>query len=94
MVREFEDLPSENLILVFDPAVYGDGKEDFEAAVSLAATIVAEWRGERGGKLIAVVGGENVLVLDEPSGAAHSRRVLGQLAVVEPLWSSRLPPLS
>ena len=91
MVREFEDLPTENLILVFDPAVYTDGKDDFEAAVSLAATIVAEWRGDRGGRLIAIVGGEKALMLDEPSGAAHSLRVLEQLAVVEPFLSSATP---
>jgi uncharacterized protein (DUF58 family) len=88
MVREFEDLPGENLLLVFDPAVdAGDDQDAFEAAVSLAATITAEWRGDRGGRLIAVVAGEDPAILDGPSGSAHVRRVLEQLAVVEPLSS-------
>ena len=96
MVREFEDLPGDNLLLVFDPTLLSDdGPEsfsrerldDFEAAVSLAATVASEWRGDRGGRLIAVVAGEDPDVLDGPSGPAHARRVLERLAVVEPLAS-------
>ncbi len=91
MVREFEDRPSENLLLVFDPAVSAESKDKFEAAVSLAATIAAEWRDDRGGRLVVMVGGENPAVLDAPSGPAHTRRVLEQLAVVAPSASSAAP---
>jgi uncharacterized protein (DUF58 family) len=100
MVREFEDLPGENLLLVFDCALYsGDGLEpfsrerldDFEAAVSLAATIAVEWRGDRGGRLIAAVTGQDPVVLDGPAGPAHGRRVLERLAVVEPLAAPSAP---
>jgi uncharacterized protein (DUF58 family) len=84
MVREFEDLPGENLLLVFDPTMGAGGEDAFEAAVSLAATIAAEWRGDRGGRLIAVVAGEDPVMLDGPAGSAHVRRVLERLAVVEP----------
>jgi uncharacterized protein (DUF58 family) len=88
MVREFEDIPGENLLLVFDPAVCADdGPDAFEAAVSLAATIAAEWRGDRSGRLIAVVADEDPVLLDGPAGSAHVRRVLERLAVVEPAWS-------
>ena len=97
MVREFEDLPGENLLLVFDPVLdAADGPEpfsrerldDFETAVSLAATIAMEWRGDRGGRLIAVVAGPDPVVLDGPCGPLHARRVLERLAVVEPLPSA------
>jgi uncharacterized protein (DUF58 family) len=87
MVREFEDIPSENLLLVFDPTISVGGEDAFEAAVSLAATIAAEWRGERGGRLIAVTAGHDPVILDGPSSSAHIRRVLERLAVVEPLTS-------
>ena len=86
MVREFEDLPGENLLLVFDPML-PDLLSDFEAAVSLAATIAAEWRSDRGGRLIAVVAGPDAVMLDGPCGPLHARRVLEALAVVEPLPS-------
>ena len=94
MVQEFEDLPGDNLLLVFDPSLPADDgpgmfsrqrQDDFEAAVSLAATIAVEWRGDRGGRLMAVVAGEDPVVLDGPSGPAHALRVLEMLAVVEPL---------
>ena len=100
MVREFEDLPSDNLLLVFDPSLHaGAGPEpfsrerldEFEAAVSLAATIALEWRGDRGGRLIAVVAGPDSTVLDGTAGPAHARRVLERLAVVEPQASYSAP---
>jgi uncharacterized protein (DUF58 family) len=87
MVREFEDVPSENLLLVFDPVTPANGQEAFEAAVSLAATIAAEWRSDHGGRLIAVVADDDPILLDGPAGSAHARRVLERLAVVEPLSS-------
>ena len=94
MVREFEDVPGENLLLIFDPtaeAVVDQGA--FEAAVCLAATIAAEWRGDRGGRLIAVVAGESPIVLDALSGAVHVRRILEQLAVVRPSLSDAVSPV-
>ncbi len=88
MVREFENLPSENLLLVFDPAMCADyDQDDFEAAVSLAATIVSDWRSDWGGRLLAVVAGEDPVLLDGPPGSVQVRRVLEQLALVESLPS-------
>ena len=97
MVREFEDLPGENLLLIFDPTLEAEGGagpfsrerlDDFEAAISLAATIAMEWRGDRGGRLIAAVAGADSALLDGPCGPAQARRVLERLAVVEPLASA------
>jgi uncharacterized protein (DUF58 family) len=90
MVREFEDLPGDNLLLVFDPlleaaegpALSRGRLDDFEAAVSLAATAAVEWRGDR---LIVAVADEDPEMMDGASGATHTRRVLERLAVVEPL---------
>jgi len=90
MVREFEDEPSDNLLLVFDPALPaewgGDGAtlgEQFEEAVSLAATICWEWCRRRGDRLGLATGGPQPLVLEGLTGPAHARRVLECLAVVE-----------
>ena len=90
MVREFEDEPSDNLLLVFDPALpsewHGDGgtlREQFEEAVSLAATICWEWCRRRGDRLGLATAGPNPLVLEGLTGPAHARRVLECLAVVE-----------
>jgi uncharacterized protein (DUF58 family) len=87
MVREFEDLPGDNLLLVFDPAApaaVGGDRDPFEAAVSLAAAIAAEWRRDKGDRLTAAVAGPAPVVLDGPAGPAQTRRVLEQLALVEP----------
>ena len=91
MVREFEDLPGQNLLLIFDPTLEGGASlDDFEAVVSLAATIAMEWRGDRGGRLTAMAAGPDAAVLDGSCGPVHSRRVLERLAVVEPTLSA--PP--
>ncbi len=66
----------------------GGRQADFEAAVSLAATIAMEWRGDHGGRLIAALAGTVPVLLDGPCGPVHARRVLEQLAVVEPLPAS------
>ena len=90
MVREFEDEPSDNLLLVFDPML-PDGaasggvmwRERFEEAVSLAATICWEWCRRRGDRLVLAVAGANPMVLDGLTGPIHTRRVLECLAVLE-----------
>jgi uncharacterized protein (DUF58 family) len=91
MVREFEDLPGDNLVLVFDPTppaglpADGDGPDErFEAAVSLAATVCWEWCRRRGDRLVAALGGAVPVVLDGLTGPAHARRVLEGLAVQQP----------
>jgi uncharacterized protein (DUF58 family) len=89
MVREFEDLPGDNLVLVFDPtpptAADGDTPEArFEAAVSLAATVCWEWCRRRGDRLVAALAGPEPAVLDGLTGPEHARRVLEGLAVQQP----------
>jgi uncharacterized protein (DUF58 family) len=90
MVREFEDLPGDTLVLVFDPAAppshlaAAAGRRPFEQAVSLAAAVAAEWRRDTGDRLIAAFPGDEPVVFDGPAGPGLTRRVLEQLAVVEP----------
>ncbi len=91
MVREYEDVPSDNLLLVLDPTLQqgswvrgqGSGVELFEQAVSLAATICWEWCRHKGDRLIVAVADENGGVLDGVAGPSHGRRVLERLATVQ-----------
>jgi uncharacterized protein (DUF58 family) len=101
LVREFEDYPGEDLILILDASGAG---EAFEAAVSLAATVCREWCRFPGGRLTLVLPGAVPAVLDGPTSPTHERRLLDRLAV-EPggaaidvarltreLAAARLPP--
>jgi uncharacterized protein (DUF58 family) len=85
MVREFEDLPGENLLLVFDPTLPpGSDPRVFESAVSLAATICWEWGRRTGERLLLAVGGLGPGLLDGLTTPRHVRRVLEALALQEP----------
>jgi uncharacterized protein (DUF58 family) len=90
MVREFEDVPGENLILIFDPTVKDDTPpERFEDAIGLAATICWEWCRTHGDRFIVATAGTPYSrcpgqVLDGVTGPEHAARVLECLAVQEP----------
>jgi uncharacterized protein (DUF58 family) len=88
MIREMEDVPGDDLVLVLDndPAE----PEHFEEAVRLAATIVWEWCRRRGDRLILAAGGA---VLDGVSGPEHALRLLECLAEVQAV-PGLLPTLS
>ncbi len=90
MVREFEDEPSDNLLLLIDPALPSESdycgvplREQFEEVVSLAATICWEWCRCRGDRLVLATAGSDPVVLDGLTGPAHARRTLECLAVLE-----------
>jgi uncharacterized protein (DUF58 family) len=61
MVREFEDLPNDNLILIVDtrtPEIPQPGDNaDLERLLSLAATIVWEWCRQKGDELALAIAG-------------------------------------
>jgi uncharacterized protein (DUF58 family) len=100
MVREFEDAPSEDLIVVLDlSAQLGArnsecGTEDssefrvprseLEEAISLAATVCWEWCRQQGQRLVLAVCGSRPAVLDGASGREHALRLLECLALVQP----------
>ena len=80
-VREYEDFTGEDFLLAFDP--WAVDPADFEAAVSLAATIAYEWCRRRGDRLILYYPGPTPLLLDGTTGPDHARRVLECLALAE-----------
>src|SRR5262249_8291835 len=79
MVREFEDVPTDNLVLVVDPAA-GPGLEE---AISLAATICWEWCRQRGDHFVLALAGTSSVVLRGATGWAHALNMLGCLAGLE-----------
>jgi uncharacterized protein (DUF58 family) len=79
MVREFEDAPGEDLIVVLDLS-----PPEAEAAISLAATVCWEWCRQTGHRLVLAVCGGEVVVLDGPSGREHALRLLECLALQQP----------
>jgi uncharacterized protein (DUF58 family) len=88
MVREFEDVPTDDLIVVIDPARAartppGEVCPSLEAIVSLAATICWEWCRQRGDRLVLIVAGANPVLLDGLTGPEHAQRLLECLAVLE-----------
>jgi uncharacterized protein (DUF58 family) len=81
LVREFEDLPGDDLAVVFDPA--GTSHWRFEAALSLTATICWEWCRHKGDRLALVMPGPDATILDGRTGPDHGRRLLERLAVAQ-----------
>jgi uncharacterized protein (DUF58 family) len=75
MVREFEDVPGDDIVLVLAPGV------DLEPAIAAAATIVWEWCRRRGDRLVLLLGAE---AHDGLSGPEHARRLLERLATLGP----------
>lgn len=86
MVREFEDASGDSLLLVLDPTLPDrpDAAEQFEGAVSLAATLAREWC--RGGaeRLVLAVAGPQPMLLDGVAGPALVVRTLQYLAEAVP----------
>jgi uncharacterized protein (DUF58 family) len=97
MVREFEDVPGDDLLVVFDPSLPGAEAtatvERFEQAVSLAATLCWEWCQRRGDRLTLATAGPEPLVLDGLTSPAHARRVLECLAVQQLQPAANVPAL-
>lgn len=82
MVREFEETPTDNLVLVLDPT--GPGGKRLERAVSLAATICWEWCRQRGDQFVLAVAGPTPTVRSGVTGPDHAADMLRCLAVVQP----------
>ena len=84
MVREFEDVPTDDLVLVLDPAAGPAAGPDLEAVVSLAATVCWEWCRQRGDRLVLAVAGPSPVVLDALTGPEYALRLLECLALLRP----------
>ncbi len=90
MVREFEDEPSDNLILLLDPTLPTEAgpwgmslREPFEGLISLTASICWEWCRRRDDRLVLAAATAEPLVLDGVTGPEQARRILEYLAVLE-----------
>jgi uncharacterized protein (DUF58 family) len=96
MVREFEDRPNEDLVLVVDlarPALpsgtdrtdepYQSGQRLVEEAVSLAATICLEWCRQQGDRIVLAVAGSEPVVVQGFTSESEAIRMLEALALQE-----------
>lgn len=83
MIREYEDVPNDNLILVVDPEQPRErGAAAVDALVSLAATVCWEWCRQKGDRLILIAAGEAIEVLDGLTSPEHAQRILECLAAL------------
>ena len=106
MVREFEATPSDNLIVILDAWAPGQpaGREELDAAISLAATVCWEWCRQHGDRLLLGILGHSAVVLEGITGRSLAFSLLETLAVepgyssaesaawLNPLAGRRLPP--
>jgi uncharacterized protein (DUF58 family) len=88
MVREFEDVPGDDMALVVDAPADDAWLED---VVSLAATLVWEWGQRRGDRFLLAVPGAAQWI-DGMSGPEHTRAMLECLALLGPAASPAAPP--
>jgi uncharacterized protein (DUF58 family) len=84
MVREFEDLPNDNLILLVDPwtqvpAGPGDNAH-LERLLSLAATICWEWSRQKGDHFVLGVAAESPALIQGVTGRPLALQMLSELA--------------
>jgi uncharacterized protein (DUF58 family) len=101
MVREFEDVPTDNLVLLVDPwaPATGAGNEKLpfnrglEDLVSLAATICWEWCRQKGDHLTLVAPGGNSAVLSGSTSKEFAVGCLKQLAGLEGQFEPDYGPL-
>ena len=84
MVREFEDLPNENLIVIVDPG----GAAHLERLLALAATICWNWSRQKGDRLALAIDGPTPSVLVGTTGNDLAFAMLEQLALTGPAPSN------
>lgn len=86
MVREFEELPSEHLILVLDPWLPEPATDKaqvlLERAVSLSATICWEWCRQKGDQFVLAVVADVPSIHQGTTGLDLAHEILGGLALV------------
>jgi uncharacterized protein (DUF58 family) len=83
MVREFEETPTDNLVLIVDPfrSPTTDSATRLEEAISLAATICWEWCRQTGDRFVLAVAGDDPVVIDGFTGRDLAMRLLECLAL-------------
>ncbi len=82
MIREFEDMPSDHLVLIVDPGFHQNAL--LERVLSLAATICWVWCRQKGDRLALAVAEKCPTVLVGTTGDACAALMLERLAIVQP----------
>jgi uncharacterized protein (DUF58 family) len=80
MVREFEDVPGDDIVLILDTCC---NEERLEAGISLATTIVSEWNQRRGDRFLLVLPGAEPDVYDGVTSPEHAHAMLRALALAQ-----------
>jgi len=84
MVKEFEETPSDNLILIVDPYIAPNASGDdrnLEEVLSLAATICWEWCRQKGDRLVLGIAGADPIVRGGVTGVTLALEQLRALAL-------------
>ncbi len=81
MVREFEDMPNDHLVLVVDPGSVESPR--LERLLSFAATICWEWCRQKGDRLALAVRDQAGTVLVGSTGTEFAHALLERLALIE-----------
>jgi uncharacterized protein (DUF58 family) len=82
MIREFEDLPNDHLVLVVDPCQ--NSTPMLERVLSMAATICWEWCRQKENRLALAVAGATPVVLIGNTGLELAKSMLECLALTKP----------
>jgi uncharacterized protein (DUF58 family) len=91
MVREFEDLPSDDLILVVEPWLPSAGRKEesdqarlrLERVITFATTVCLEWCRKTGDRLVlAVAGPSEPVVLNGLTGREYAHLLMETLALI------------
>ena len=81
MIREFEDMPNDHLVLVVDPGLPDNPL--LERLLSLAATICWDWCRQKGERLALAVAGPEPTVLVGNTGNECAAAMLERLALTD-----------
>jgi uncharacterized protein (DUF58 family) len=86
MVREFEEYPNDDLVLIVDLTLANPADEErFERMLSLAATIAWEWCRQKGDWLTMILAGAAPRRLSGATGTLMRAEIMRALAGVEPV---------
>lgn len=95
LVREFEDYPNDDLVVVVDPVQPAGATDDaFERLLSVTATVCAEWCRQKGDRLTLAIASEPPLVVRGPTSAGLLARIMQALAAAAPLTRATPEPLA
>jgi uncharacterized protein (DUF58 family) len=99
-VKEFEETPSDNLILIVDPykpaTLPGESEREdanLETVLSLAATICWEWCRQKGDRLVLGIAGAEPTVCGGVTGTTLALEQLGLLALEPGCAKPKIPEL-